>query len=149
MYDSEVSKYVIYKFQWLIKKRERVPFILTKDELERIDKEMEFKKAFINKFSDENIEEIFKYTFLNKFLNEHPPLHPNENWKIVPYVEYSKTFLHNDYEIGLDMLGKKYGIITGIFRSNSWYLWVPKKHTEMVEWVNENKPDFVTIKKRI
>ncbi len=155
MYDSNVSKYIIYKFQWRkFKRRDKSSehgLPLTAEEESKIHREMDFKKAFINRFCSENYEQLFKYSFMNKYLNENPPVNPLPTFqlKIVPFVQYEKYWFHHEHEIGLDMLEKEYGIVQGMFRSCSWYLWVPKQHTEMIEWVEKNKPDFVTIKKRI
>lgn len=102
----------------------------------------EFKVKFIDAFSSIRFDDLLVYTsWQNALHRQDPDRYP-------PKLEYEKSWLLDQYEIGFDLIHKQYGV-RNENHWRSWYVLVPKVETEMVSWMLENKPYFVKILSKI
>ena len=101
----------------------------------RAEEYNKFKRDLIDKFSPENYAELAKYTVWADALN-------------IPRVQYSKTWLHSQMDIGIDMLSDTYGIEFEL-QWSSMYIGIPLDAVDIIAFFESNKPSWVTTVKRI
>lgn len=129
--------YKIYKFDYTCSKsqsknEERLHLL----RWERANQMTNFKKKLIDDLCPENFDELMKYT----------PYQRSER------IEYKSSqynhVLFDAFEIGLDMLFKKYGMRYEHHWSSVYFL-IPKEHQELIQYFDKNIPDWVVNLKRI
>jgi hypothetical protein len=119
------KNYIIYKFGY------QIPMETDSQRTklyERIREFLDFKKKFINEFNRESIDEMVKYTNFAKYVG-------------ITQISYSKNWLFSEIEIGLDMLTEDYKLYISE-QYKSLYIAIPKEHVKMVEFVENNKPNW-------
>ncbi len=125
--------YKIYRIHALTPKQQKIgrnDFLL--ESHQGWTKISEFKIKLINKFCDENFDELAKYTLWAK------------------QIPYKKDWLFDQYEIGVDMLEEKYDIVAGNWRGSGWTLAIPFKHEDIIKFTDENLDSkYYKIKKRL
>ena len=119
------KSYKIFKFKPLGKTRKEI--------VKKNNYIAYYKVNLIDKFSKENFEELGKYFFSK-----------SKKDKLV----YHKPWLMGTFEIGLDMINEEYGVLFE-YHWDYLYIAVPLKYEQIVNWFDENKPDWVTTVKRI
>jgi len=129
--------YKIYKFNVVISKKEGIKN-LSKDRWARAQESTQFKIKLINTLAPENFEALSKYTLFAKPLG----------LKMEEYVSPRGHYTSDAYEIGLDMLHTKYGLLMEHHWSYTYYF-VPLNQPELLEFFENNKPSWVTNVKRI
>lgn len=96
---------------------------------------VKFKQRLIEKFSGETFDTLSRFwigpdkTFGNR-------------------EKYKKEWLSSPFDIGIDMLCEKYGLRW----ENHWdqlYVAIPLKHPDLLAFVEEIKPDWATVVKKI
>ena len=86
----------------------------------------------------------FQHQLINKFCSKKYDELVDLYWTC--QQKYKKNWLFNANEIGIDMLSEEYNIYT----ENQWMYWyiaIPLEQKEMIDFVDEIKPSFVTTKK--
>lgn len=98
-----------------------------------------FKMKLISAMCDEKFEDLVKYTLFAKPLK-------------IEHVEYKSTQygheLWDSFEIGMDMLYGKYGMLHEHHWSSVYFL-VPVDQKELIEYFDKNMPEWVTTVKKI
>lgn len=130
----------IYKFDFTnskskIKDEERKNAI----RWERANQMTNFKKSLIDDLSTEKFDQLAKYThFANIF-----------GFERIEYIcsQYG-NILFDSFEIGLDMLYKKYGMRYEYHWRSAYFL-IPKDQQELIEYFDKNIPEWVVTLKRI
>jgi hypothetical protein len=132
--------YKIYKFDYTCSKsRSKDEKKLDQLRWDRAKAMTNFKKKLIDDMCDENFEEIRKYTLWAEPLG----IKKQEYKSVQIGIE-----LWDGFEIGIDMLYKKYGML----HEHHWssiYILVPIKQTELIKYFDEHAPEWVTNVKRI
>ena len=108
---------------------------------------LDFKIEMVNNFSGISDDEIrAKYTCWAPHVNGGiPQVIYKENddyWGNFWKTEYS-------WNIGINMICDKYGMITGFNERVGDYYAIPLNQLELIKWVDENSPSFTKIIKRI
>lgn len=120
----QYKDFIIYSFQWKNKK----PMIQYAIEQNK------FKQEFINKYCSLSLD----------YIRENYTINPKNISDEIKLREYKKPHLTLAEEIGMDMIQEKHDIITGT-RWDNWYMAIPKTNPDMIEYVENIKPDFVKI----
>jgi len=91
-----------------------------------------FKKAFIDKFCKHT------YSYILSHYSHWAELHGNKQ------IPYKHGGFHDNFDIGFDMLKDDSGIHTE-YQWSSWYLAIPLKMTNMITFIEENKPPLTKV----
>lgn len=126
----KMKDYIIYKLQYIGKDY--------KQTFEQAAEYNRFLRKLIDAFAPENCSEIGrKYTFWSDE-------NLNKEYKEFAY----KGHLVDTREIGLEMLWETHGIINNM-QWRSMYIYIPIIKPKIIEFVEQNKPDWVTTVKRM
>jgi len=88
----------------------------------------QFKENLINIFNEESFADLVKYTKYAKYLNIEP-------------AKYKKSWLFNQYEIGIDMLKENLGLCM----EHQWgyiYFKVPLNQHRLIKFFDSYNPPF-------
>ena len=127
------SEYKIYKFDFTYSKSKASEEKQTAVRWERANELTKFKQKMIDELNHENFNELRKYTLWAEPLG----------LKKEEYVSPRNYPVFDCFEIGLDMLNTKFGLLNE-YHWNSLYFLVPLNQPDLINFFENNKPSWVT-----
>lgn len=138
--NRKCSNYKIYKFNVVITRMSQPDTSkISNERWQRAEAHTQFKIKLINALAPENFEAL---------LNRYTPYGKALGLKTEEYISPRNRHVFGAYEIGLDMLHTKYGLLQEHHWMYTYYL-VPKDQQVLIDFFENNKPSWVTNVKRI